>query len=289
MGPNITGGRRITMSKQIEEKNKALVLKAFDTLFNQRDYVAAERYWSPKYIQHSAHIAPDREGLFNLIKSIPPTLKYEPGTIVADGDFVIVHGRFSGFGQPVNWIAADILRIEDRILVEHWDVIQDEATQEQSKSGLPMFGAKFPEWDRADKIDNQITEPMSKLFRGKNFGYLSTLMKDGSPQVTEIWVDIEDGNIIVNTAEGRLKHKNISRDPRIAICVVDQNNPYHMVIVRGRVVEQTNEGAEEHIDKLAKKYLGVDKYPTELRSPDEKRIIVRIKPERAAYLTQGPP
>ena len=82
------------MSKAIDEINKALVLKAFDTLFNQRDYVAAERYWSPEYIQHSAHIAPGREGLFNLIKSIPPTLKYEPGTIVADGDFVIVHGRF---------------------------------------------------------------------------------------------------------------------------------------------------------------------------------------------------
>ena len=129
----------------LEEKNKALVLESFDTLFNQRDYVAAERYWSPEYIQHSAHIAPGREGLFNLIKSIPPTLNYEPGTIVADGDFVIVHGRFSGFGQPVNWIAADIVRIEDGLLVEHWDVIQDEATQEQSKSGLPMFGNKFPE------------------------------------------------------------------------------------------------------------------------------------------------
>ena len=79
------------MSKAIDEINKALVLKAFDTLFNQRDYVAAERYWSPKYIQHSAHIAPGREGLFNLVKSSPPTLKYEPGMIVADGDFVIVH------------------------------------------------------------------------------------------------------------------------------------------------------------------------------------------------------
>jgi len=133
------------MSKAIEEKNKALVLEAFDTLFNHRDYVAAGRYWSPKYIQHSAHIAPGREGLFNLIESIPPTLKYEPGTIVADGDFVIVHGRYSGLGQPVNWIAADVVRIEGGILVEHWDVIQDEATQEQSKSGLPMFGAKFPE------------------------------------------------------------------------------------------------------------------------------------------------
>jgi predicted SnoaL-like aldol condensation-catalyzing enzyme len=132
------------MNQTIESKNKALVLEAFDTLFNKRDYVAAERYWSPDYVQHSAHIAPGRDGLFNLIKSIPPTLKYEAGVILANEDFVIVHGRFSGFGQPVNWIAADILLIQDGILVEHWDVIQDEATQEQSKSGLPMFGDAFP-------------------------------------------------------------------------------------------------------------------------------------------------
>ena len=133
------------MSETIEEKNKALVLDAFDTLFNKRNYGAAEKYWSPNYIQHSAHIEPGREGLFNLIKSLPPTLKYEPGTIVAEGDFVIVHGRFSDFGQPANWIAADILRIENHALVEHWDVIQDEATGDSSKSGLPMFGDKFPE------------------------------------------------------------------------------------------------------------------------------------------------
>ena len=125
------------------EQNKALVTEAFDTLFNKRDYVAAERFWPPDYIQHSAHIAPGREGLFDLIKSLPPTLKYEPGAIVAEGNFVIVHGRFSGFGLPVNWIAADIVRIEDGVLVEHWDVIQDEVTQEQSKSGQPMFGDKF--------------------------------------------------------------------------------------------------------------------------------------------------
>jgi len=127
-----------------EEKNKAVVLEAFDTLFNKRDYAAAERYWSPHYIQHSAHIAPGREGLFNLIQGIPATLHYEPGTIVAEGDIVIVHGRFSGFGLPVNWIAADIVRIKDGVLVEHWDVIQDEATREQSKSGQPMFGSTFP-------------------------------------------------------------------------------------------------------------------------------------------------
>ena len=131
------------MNSTVESKNKALVLEAFDTLFNKRDYAAAEEFWSAHYIQHSAHIEPGRDGLFNLTKSLPPTLKYEPGTIVAEGDFVIVHGRFSGFGAPVNWIAADIVRIQDGILVEHWDVIQDEATHEQSKSGLPMFGDTF--------------------------------------------------------------------------------------------------------------------------------------------------
>ena len=131
------------MSQTIQEKNKALVLEAFDTIFNKRDYEAAERFWSPNYIQHSAHIEPGRDGLFNLIKSLPPTLKYESGTIAAEGDFVIVHGRFSDFGLPANWIAADIVRVEDGILVEHWDVIQDEATKEQSKSGLPMFGDRF--------------------------------------------------------------------------------------------------------------------------------------------------
>ena len=131
------------MNHTVESKNKVIVLEAFDTLFNKRDYAAAEKFWSPHYIQHSAHIAPGRDGVFDLIKNLPPTLKYEPGTIVADGDFVIVHGRFSNFGLPVNWIAADVLRIEDGILVEHWDVIQDEASKQESKSGLPMFGEEF--------------------------------------------------------------------------------------------------------------------------------------------------
>ncbi|SKD02701.1 Predicted SnoaL-like aldol condensation-catalyzing enzyme [Burkholderia sp. CF099] len=132
------------MTHTTEAANKALVLEAFDTLFNQRDYAAAERYWSPDYIQHSAHIEPGRDGLFNLIRTVPPTLRYEPGVIVADGDYVIVHGRFSGNGRPVAWIAADILRMENGVLAEHWDVLQDEASQSESKSGLPMFGNSFP-------------------------------------------------------------------------------------------------------------------------------------------------
>jgi predicted SnoaL-like aldol condensation-catalyzing enzyme len=131
------------MNQTKEAKNKALVLEAFDTLFNKRDYARAERYWSPNYIQHSAHIEPGREGLFNLIKSAPPTLKYEPGVIVAEGDFVIVHGRFSGNGRPVSWIAADVVRIADGVLAEHWDVLEDEVTRAESKSGLPMFGDRF--------------------------------------------------------------------------------------------------------------------------------------------------
>jgi predicted SnoaL-like aldol condensation-catalyzing enzyme len=135
------------MPKTTSEQNKAFVIEAFDTLFNKRDYATAERFWSPKYIQHSAHIEPGREGLFNLVKNAPATLKYEPGLVVANGDFVILHGRFSGLGLPVNWIVADIVRVEKGILVEHWDVIQDEATEEQSKSKAPMFGSSFPVYE----------------------------------------------------------------------------------------------------------------------------------------------
>jgi len=130
--------------KTTPDDNKAVVLEAFDALFNKRDYEAAARFWSDTYIQHSAHIEPDRDGLFNLVRSLPDTLRYERGLIMAEGDYVIVHGRFSGNGRHAAWIAADIVRIEDGKLAEHWDVLQDEATREQSKSGNPMFGDEFP-------------------------------------------------------------------------------------------------------------------------------------------------
>jgi len=126
-----------------EARNKAFVLEAFETLFNQRDYTAAESFWSPQYIQHSAHIPPGREGLFNLVKSLPAGAKYENHLVVAEGDIVILHGRFSGTGLPRNWIGADIVRMADGMLAEHWDVLQDEATREESQSGLPMFGESF--------------------------------------------------------------------------------------------------------------------------------------------------
>ena len=127
-----------------QEKNKALVLEAFNTLFNRRDYAMAERFWSSNYIQHSAHIPPGRDGLFNLVKASPASLKYEHGLIMAEGDFVMVHGKYTNTGLPANWIIVDIVRIEGGVLVEHWDVIQDEATREQSRSGNPMFGDRFP-------------------------------------------------------------------------------------------------------------------------------------------------
>ena len=132
------------MTKTTPEQNKTLVLEAFEALFNKRDYAGAERFWSTRYIQHSAHIGPGREGLFDLVRSAPAVLRYENQLIVAEGDFVIAHGRFSGIGRPAAWIAADVVRIEDGKLAEHWDVLQDEATKAESVSGLPMFGDRFP-------------------------------------------------------------------------------------------------------------------------------------------------
>jgi PPOX class probable F420-dependent enzyme len=130
--------------------------------------------------------------------------------------------------------------------------------------------------------NNHITEPIAKLIEGKNFAFIATLMKDGAPQATPTWIDIDNRKtLLINTAEGRQKQKNITRDPRVAISIIEHNNPYHMVMIRGRVVEQTNTGADEHIDKLAKKYLGLEKYP--MRSPQEKRIILKIKPEKVFY------
>ena len=133
------------MSVDEERRNKAFVLEAFDTLFNKRDYAAAEGFWSPNYLQHSAHIGPGRDGLFDLIKAAPHDLLYENSLAMAEGDYVILHGRFSNNGLPANWVAADIVRLQDGLLAEHWDVLQNEATKAQSLSGLPMFGDRFPD------------------------------------------------------------------------------------------------------------------------------------------------
>jgi PPOX class probable F420-dependent enzyme len=136
----------------------------------------------------------------------------------------------------------------------------------------------------SEQSNGMLSDPrIRELFESKNFAFLSSLMKDGSPHVTPTWVDIENGNILVNTAVGRIKHRNISRDPRVALSIIDQNNQYEMVTVRGKVTEQiTGETAEKHIDKLSKKYIGVDKYPR--RSKAEQRVILKIKPEKIFHM-----
>ena len=132
--------------------------------------------------------------------------------------------------------------------------------------------------------NEKLTEPrVRKFFEGKNFAFLSSLMKDGSPHVTPTWLDIEDDNILINTALGRIKQTNISRDPRIALSIIDRDNQYEMVTVRGKVTEQnTGDVAEKHIDKLARKYINLDKYPR--RSKNEQRVILKIKPEKIFHM-----
>jgi predicted SnoaL-like aldol condensation-catalyzing enzyme len=121
------------------------VREGFDALFNNRDYAAREPFWSEDYIQHSAHIPPGREGLFGIIKSLPDDLGCELGLIMAEDDMVILRGRFTGPHGPVAWIGVDTVRMEDGLLIEHWDVLEDEVSRKDSVSGLPMFGDKFPE------------------------------------------------------------------------------------------------------------------------------------------------
>ena len=139
---------------------------------------------------------------------------------------------------------------------------------------------------KGNQKSDSITDPsIAKLFEERNFAFLATLMKDGTPHVTPTWVDIDKSNntILVNTAKGRVKHRNISRDPRVGVSVVDFSNPYHMVSVRGKVIEQINgKEADDHIDKMAKKYLGKDKYPG--RAPGEERVLLRIKPSHVAHM-----
>jgi len=132
----------MTRDLEQEARNKTLVIEAFDALFNRRDFGAAERYWPADYRQHSASIGQGRDGLFALVRAVHR--QYESALVVAEGDYVMVHGRFSGGGRPTR-IVVDILRIENGRLAEHWDVMQDEATRAESKSGLPMFGDRLPD------------------------------------------------------------------------------------------------------------------------------------------------
>jgi PPOX class probable F420-dependent enzyme len=130
---------------------------------------------------------------------------------------------------------------------------------------------------------NLNNESVVEFFRGKHFAFIGTINKDGSPQVTPTWIDLgQDGKVLINTAEGRVKQKNVSRDPRVSISIINEDNPYSMVTIKGRVVGQTTNGADEHIDNLAKRYLNAEKYPS--HSSTVKRIILEIQPEKVFYL-----
>jgi len=123
--------------------------------------------------------------------------------------------------------------------------------------------------------------PAVELLKGKNFANVATLRADGSTQVSPVWVDVQDGKPVVNSAEGRAWPRNLERDPRVTLAVQNLENPYEYVEIRGTVAERTHDGADEHIDALAKKYLGVDSYPA--RQPGEQRVIIRLEPEHVYY------
>lgn len=123
----------------------------------------------------------------------------------------------------------------------------------------------------------EVPQEYKDLLTGMHFAHLSTLMPDGSPQVTPVWVDFDGNHVLINSALGRQKDRNIERDSRIAISVNDQANPYRYIQVRGKVTERTTDGADAHIDALAKRYMGVDSYP--FRTPEETRVIYKLAPE----------
>ncbi|HVO59685.1 MAG TPA: PPOX class F420-dependent oxidoreductase [Terriglobales bacterium] len=127
-----------------------------------------------------------------------------------------------------------------------------------------------------------IPEKYRDLFNKRAFAALTTLMPDGSPQTTPVWVDTDGEHVIFNSAKGRQKDRNVRRDPRVALAIVDPENPYRYLEVRGKVVEITEQGADAHIDKMAKKYLGQDKYP--YRQGSEVRVIYKVQPEHTTTM-----
>lgn len=131
-------------------------------------------------------------------------------------------------------------------------------------------------------VQSGIPDSHLDLFKKKSFAHLATIMPDGKPQVTPVWVDYDGRHVVINTAEGRLKDKNMQRDGRIALSITDPDNPYRYLEVRGRIVERTHKGADAHIDAMAKKYLDQDKYP--FRRAGEVRVIYKIEPERSTSM-----
>jgi PPOX class probable F420-dependent enzyme len=153
----------------------------------------------------------------------------------------------------------------------------------------PQISNSYDSITETTNVEGAITpskEDVAKLFEGRNLVFVSTLSKDGSPHVTPVWADIQNDLILINTSEAAAKNKHVIKDPRIAISIVEHYNPYNMVSIKGRVVERSTEGADEHLKKLAKKYLGIGKYY--YRLPKNRRVILKIKPEKIMGLSLHP-
>lgn len=234
------------------DRNKQIVLEAFETLFNKRDYKAAARFWSQDYIQHSAHIEPGHNGLFRLIKSLPDTLRYENALVVAEGDFVFLHGRFSGHGGPRAWIAVDIVRMQDDILAEHWEGLQDGASWKESRSGRPVFGKSFAVADAADspltveearmivaQLYDELNEPATKHAATS---LAKTIHRDDKSNSTnEGWLSRDQLADLSKTPGAQLSRicagqSRISRSPTIrSWCAVKRpRHQYASCLVRNR-------------------------------------------------------
>src|SRR5436190_5405221 len=161
---------------------------------------------------------------------------------------------------------------------------QEPRAKSQPATRSPSSVYNVPAWgsSKEEHMSQVIPDKFRDLFSKRSFASLATLMSDGSPQVTPVWCDIEGDLVIVNTAKGRQKDKNMRRDPRVALAIIDPENPYRYLEVRGRIVEITETGADAHIDKMAKKYLGADQYP--YRQASEVRVIYKIQPERTSMM-----
>lgn len=172
---------------------------------------------------------------------------------------------------------------DDNIITQSVEISDLSSSPPQQQP--PSYG-DLAEIDESAGATTLSQEDMAKIFKGRNLAFVSTLSSDGSPHITPVWADVENGTILINTSVVTAKYKHMLKNPTVAISAVEQYNPYNMVSIKGKVIEHTTEGADEHLKKLAKKYLGVGKYY--YRQPKNKRVILKIRPEKVMGLSLHP-
>ena len=172
--------------------------------------------------------------------------------------------------------------------IDHVEIVNTPPPSSSSSSSSTnnIEGKNIEESIKIDGTSKLDKKDIERLFKARNLAFVSTLSKDGSPHLTPVWADFDGDYILINTFETSTKNKNVTRDPRIAISIVEQNNPYNMVSIKGKVVEQTTDGADDHLKKMATRYLGIGKYY--YREPSHKRIVLKVKPEKIMGLSIHP-